>query len=174
MNFQLGKIFFFFLFFTCSMFFLASSSAFLSLMSFELCQVLICSLRRCSFFISFFNSDSYFSFWFKFVAVWIWMRETINSCYFIFEQKNRNLIFFVGFFFRWHQNCWIFVTFCQTSSNVSTPSLTFLRVLSISPCSLRLSAIYTINKCIVIWIYFFYLFLYENNSNINSKKKTKL
>ena len=72
----------------CSMFFLASSSGFLSFISFELCQVFICSRKRCSFLISFFNSDSYFSFWLAFVAVCIWIRDTITS----YQHEKANFI----------------------------------------------------------------------------------
>jgi hypothetical protein len=48
------------------------------------------------------SSVSYFSFWFRLVAVCTWMRETMSN-------------------------------FCHMSSNASTPSFTFFRVLSISP-----------------------------------------
>ena len=88
---------------TCSILFLASCSGFLSLMSFELCHVFICSRKRWSFFISFFSSDSYFSFWLTLVAVCTCMRLCA------------------------------LLSFCQTSSNASTPSVTFFRVFSISP-----------------------------------------
>ena len=73
--------------------FLLSLSGRLSLMSFEACQVLIWSLYRWSFLISFFRSCSYFSFCWRFVEDWI---------------------------------------LSKMPSNVSTPSATFLRTLSIS------------------------------------------
>lgn len=108
------------LFRTVSMSLRFSQSKVLSLISVDAIHDLIWSRSLWSFLISFLRSASYFS-W---VKSQLWMPTTCLKC-----VQFTSLTFWLLLVALW--------TFCQISSNVSTPSVTFLRQRSISPANLE-------------------------------------